>query len=145
MVATDYSTNDGVSHSMTIVVGQQPAMAGAILTGGEITAHNAGSDPVVLTVVAISVDRCHQVESAAPQPATRVSVPVSGPVAGPVSTAPAPGAESSGAADVLPSTGGTSIELVVAAWCLVVGGWFLWSLSRIGRRPAATTGRGRAT
>ena len=138
--AADYSTNDGVTQSISITVGGVPAVAGAFVTGGEIAAVNSGLEPVALTVVAVSVDRCHQVESAAPLPATRVSAPT----ASEPSTVPPPtSAIASGA--TLPSTGGTSIGLVIVAWCLVTFGSFLWSLSRIERRPAAATDRDRAT
>ncbi|MCU1391856.1 MAG: hypothetical protein JWM34_284 [Ilumatobacteraceae bacterium] len=68
--AFDVSTVDPAPGAIALSIGGGPVSNGAPVSGGEIAATNASASPVVVTRVELSLDRCYQVDSAAPAPTT---------------------------------------------------------------------------
>lgn len=97
--SVDYSTGEVVTGAVAIRIGGVEAAGGATVVGGEIGATNAGPDPLMITAVALSVDRCHQVEQAAVAPAAPAAVAAAFARA-PETVLPATGKNTSGVAYV---------------------------------------------
>lgn len=135
--AVDYST-DLVGSPVTISVGRQPASSGVAVDGGSIAATNGSQTALMVTSVALNIDRCHQVEQAPVAPGLVVSGPATaaatatGSAAPAAPVAPAPAAPVA-PADGLPNTGSTSIGLTLAAAVSLGIGVALIAVSR--RRP----------
>jgi LPXTG-motif cell wall-anchored protein len=66
VAAFDISTIDPAPGALAVRIGASPVADGASVDGGEIAVTNASSAAVVVTRVELSLDRCFQVESAAP-------------------------------------------------------------------------------
>jgi hypothetical protein len=135
VVALDHSTGAVVTDAVSLRVGDTVASNGAIVAGGEISVTNVGGDAVTLTAAGLNIERCHQVDSAAPQQGLQAAariVPT-------VNPAPAVPVTPSGG-EALPSTGATSAGLVYGAAACTALGAVLVSISR--RRA---TGFGRAS
>lgn len=117
--SVDYSTGEVVTGAVAIRIGATEAAGGATVAGGEIGATNAGTDPLMITAVALSVARCHQVEQAAVAPVAPAAV-----------VAPHGPAHST----VLPATGKSTSGVADAALlCTGLGA----ALLILGRRRAA--------
>ena len=136
VTAVDHSTGSVVSSALVVSVGTATAAVGGTVGGGEIGAANTGTAALTVTAIALNIDRCHEVESAAPvlAPAVRSSVPSQPPPTVPIRTVPAPTA--------LPSTGSPSVAILVIALATTGTGMLLLLICR---RPRRITARGRAT
>jgi hypothetical protein len=135
VIALDHSTGAVVTDAVSLRVGDTLASNGAVVAGGEITVTNFGGDPVTLTAAGLNIERCHQVDSAAPQQGLQVAAR-SFPTVNPAPAAPT----TPGGAEALPATGTTSAGLVYGAATCTAVGVVLLSISR--RRA---TGFDRAT
>lgn len=117
--AFDVSTNDPAVGVLSLWIGDTPVSAGAAVLGGEIVVANRGVVDVVVTRVEISVDRCIQVESAAPVPPS-AAAPVLGVPTNPVD---------------LPATGRASSDLLGVGLASTLAGAALLGLRRRRVRP----------
>jgi LPXTG-motif cell wall-anchored protein len=135
--AVDYST-DVVGSPVAISVGQRPASSGSDIDGGSIAATNGGQAALMVTSVALNIDRCHQVEQAPPVQGLAVSGPATATAVASGSASPAAPAAPVvpvAPADGLPNTGSTSAGLVWAAAASLAAGSALVAISR--RRAVA--------
>jgi hypothetical protein len=120
--AVDYSSDPVVAGVVAVSIGGASASGGATVQAGDIAATNTSSDSLTVTVVAVNIDRCHQVASEAPTTSSVSAAPT-----GLTSIK----AKSSA---VLPVTGQTSVSLVVAALGLLGAGGLLVLISARGDR-----------
>ncbi len=137
VLAVDFST-DVVGSSVAISVGHQPARSGAAIDGGSIAATNASQTALMVTSVALNIDRCHQVEQAPPATGLLVSGPAIASAAASSSAQPVAAAAPvvpAVAADGLPNTGSTSAGLVWGAAASIAVGSAFVAISR--RRATA--------
>lgn len=127
VVVYDVSTIDPAPGGVSVSVGGSSVSNGATVPGGEIAATNVSGSPVAVTRLELSIDRCYQVDSAAPV----------APAAPAAETLPVMPAVPEGG---LPETGQASVVLVaLAALLIAVGG----GLQLAGRRRVTVRVRGR--
>ena len=136
VVAFDVSTVDPAPGAVAINIGGSAVADGVAIAGGVIAATNNGSNPVMLTRVELNLNRCYQVDSAGPAPATVA------PAATLPASAPSMPAVPSGG---LPETGQASMRLLGLAmsFTLLGAGLTLLARRRVTRLDGGLTGCGR--
>ncbi len=147
--AVDFAVEGAGADALGVWVGESPAAGGLTITGGVIGVVNTSAEPLLVMSVALSIDRCSEVDQVSPSLAALAVEPLpapplaSQPLASQplapqplISVASAPAPAAAAPTDALPETGASSLALILGAFGCTFVGVNLVALSRWRRSTA---------